>query len=89
MSKKGRPNFLHQLGIWPLSNSASFHAISASCIAFSQETSSLIRSFVLESSVLAKQERNFYGQLAYVKSQQQIGLLKFQVVLRDIPKEEF
>lgn len=59
--QKSKPSSLSQVGTQSLSNSASFHCLSVFCVAVSQETSCLIRSFVLGSSVLAKRERNFMG----------------------------
>lgn len=64
--QKSKPNSLSSLnesGTQSLPNSASFHCVLVFCIAVSQEISCLIRSFFLHGSVLAKQERNFYGQL--------------------------
>lgn len=72
MKKKSSPSSFGQLVTQHFSDSASLCRVAVFCIALSQEISGLIRSFVLESFVLAKQGRNFYGQLVYIKSQQQI-----------------
>lgn len=50
--KKSKSDSLNHFGIQPLSNSASFHCIVVFCGAVSQDISCLVRSFVLESSVL-------------------------------------
>lgn len=61
---KSKPTALSWFGLQSYSDSAPFHCVFVFHVAVSQEISCEIRSFVPESSVLAKQERNFYGPLA-------------------------